>query len=836
MVGSQDADSVRRKDREVVLRAVGLGLGYLAFAELSLLSQVPDLGVALFWLGSGCSMGALFISPRRAWPAMLVAVGVAAVISNAIHGIPWARNLGFATANVLEPLCGAALACHLTKRFGRDIHARVLLPLIAGAASCLVGAGIGSLVLHLAGFDGTMRNFALWFACDLLGVLLLAPVFVAFSTSGPIKWHGLRIGQWVEAAAYLAALGLAGAIGASGEGTSALSVEAVAACLPLVVLLLFALRLGVRMTVPAVVFFSMVVVSVTLSGSGPFADVSLDVMTRATALQLYLAVTVVAGVVPAALLESHRGMHTDAVAREARLRGILESVGDAIITVDGQGRITRANYRAEQLLGAPFKDSEGMKLAVLMAEVGGSAGLLEATIAEAMSSDAAVQAADDIRLGEGEDDDGDALRVLQLRVAPVRDDDGLVVVLSDVSERHRREADLHAVREQLYQAQKLEAVGQLAGGVAHDFNNLLTVMLGSAELIGAEVTGSSREFLDTIVEAGDRAQALTRQLLSFSRRQPLEKKAASVNELVDEVGAMLARLIPENIRIDVSKTEDATVSMVDRGQVGQVLLNLVVNARDAMPSGGMVRICTSVAMPPENVAKRYGLQPEPYIRLSVADTGTGMDEATAARIFEPFFTTKGVGHGTGLGLATVHGIVERHGGGIDMQSALGIGTTFDVYLPLYGMPAEAGKREHAASIEEESSAIRLLCVEDEPSVRRLVEAQLRQLGHEPTMASSAEEALVLFDASVHELVLSDVIMPGMSGKALIDQLKMAEPDLAVVLMTGYSGGILQDVAGSHSFPILRKPFSMTQLQAALKEAHEGGAVRRSQRGAQSAAG
>lgn len=797
---------------------LGVGLGYLLLAELSLLSQVQNLGVALFWLGSGWSMGALYISRRRAWPALLASVGVAAMVSNALHGIEPARNLGFALANVVEPLCGAQLARLITRRWGRDIHSRVLLPLLAGASSCVVGASIGTLTLALAGFDATARTFTLWFACDLLGVLLVVPPFVAFSRSGPIKWQAFSKAQWLEASVYLAALVFAGFIEFNATDVQAASLEATVAYVPLIVLLLVALRLGVRATVPAVIVLALVAVGMTFSAHGPFANASVDVLTRATALQIYLAVVVVMGLVPAALLESHRATHRETLARESRLRSILESLGDAIITVDGDGRVTRVNAGALRLFGTTQADCEGASLGTLVEAVGGSSELLLATIAEARRDNMGVNASEDIRLLDGGDAD-ESGRVLQLHVAPIKGEDGLVVVMTDVSERHQQEADLHAVREQLYQAQKLEAVGQLAGGVAHDFNNLLTVMLGSAELIGTELSGPNREFLNTIIEAGDRAQGLTRQLLSFSRRQPLEKKAASLNGLVDEVGAMLARLIPENIVIDVIKTDEPTVALVDRGQVGQVLLNLVVNARDAMPSGGNVRITTRVTVPPEGVSQRYGLQPVPYVLLSVADTGTGMDATTAARIFEPFFTTKAVGHGTGLGLATVHGIVERHGGGIDVQSALGVGTTFDVYLPLHASTAEATQARQTVD-PTASLSLRLLCVEDEPAVRRLVEAQLRQLGHEPTMASSAEEALVLFDAAAHSLVLSDVIMPGMSGKELIDQLQSAVPGLAVVLMTGYSGGILQDVAGSHPFPILRKPFSMAQLQAALMEALE----------------
>jgi len=378
---------------------------------------------------------------------------------------------------------------------------------------------------------------------------------------------------------------------------------------------------------------------------------------------------------------------------------------------------------------------------------------------------------------------------------------------------------------QFYQAQKVEAIGQLAGGIAHDFNNMLTAVLGNANLILDELDAPSpiRADIEEIVKAAERAAALTRQLLAFGRKQVMQPEPVDLNTIVKDLTQMLRRVIGEHIELATVAAPDLSAVRADPTQIEQVIMNLVVNARDAMPAGGRLSIQTAnMDLDDAYAANHIAVRPGRYVMLAVSDTGTGMDEATKRRLFEPFFTTKERGKGTGLGLATVYGIVKQSGGSIWVYSELGHGTTFKLYLPVAPAgdeaPQPAPAPEPAARPPRGSETI--LLVEDEPAVRQLTRVLLERAGYRVIAAANAQEAVEHFLKAPLDidLVITDVVMPGASGPALLKYLSERRPNLKVVFMSGYADDAVPALGRLDKDAVfLQKPFTGERL---IKKVHE----------------
>src|SRR5450432_665935 len=378
-----------------------------------------------------------------------------------------------------------------------------------------------------------------------------------------------------------------------------------------------------------------------------------------------------------------------------------------------------------------------------------------------------------------------------------------------------------ALEEQLRQSQKMEAVGRLAGGVAHDFNNLLSVVLSYSEMLIADLATENpiRDDIAEIHRAGVRAADLTRQLLMFSRHQVVEPKVLDLNEVLLAMGNMLGRLVGEDVSL--TSIPGASLGRVegDPGAIDQVIMNLAINARDAMPVGGKLTIETAnVVLDKEYAAGHLGAKPGSYVMLSISDTGTGMDKATMGRIFEPFFTTKEMGKGTGLGLSTVFGIVQQSGGSVWVTSELGKGTTFKVYLPRVDAVAEALRPLKAPTTLRGSETI--LLVEDEQQVRDIAREILRRHGYVVLEANNGAEAFLLAQrhhGTIH-LLLTDVVMPRMSGPELAKRLVPARPTMKVLCMSGYT----DDAAVRHgvvdaALAYLQKPITVEGLTRKVRE-------------------
>ncbi len=413
-------------------------------------------------------------------------------------------------------------------------------------------------------------------------------------------------------------------------------------------------------------------------------------------------------------------------------------------------------------------------------------------------------------------------------IAPVRDSAGNTAGYFALKRDITRDLSLEA---QLQQAQKMEGIGRLAGGVAHDFNNLLSVILGSSRFVLDALRESDplREDLLEIQRAGERAAVLTRQLLAFSRRQPLKAEPLDVNHVITEMRKMLERILGEDVELVERLAPTVGVIKADSGQIEQVIMNLVVNARDAMPSGGQLVIATDdVDIDAEFAAAHGGLDHGPHVRIAVSDTGVGMDAKTQARIFEPFFTTKGIGKGTGLGLSTVYGIVTQSGGRIHVYSELGHGTTFNVYLPR--VEAAVGARPLPAQAVGPRGAETVLLVEDDEPVRRLVRRVLEGAGYRVIAAANGGEGLLACEQHPEaiDLVLTDVVMPMMSGPDFVERARKLRPGARVLYMSGYTDdAIVRHGLLDGDVEFVNKPLSNAELLKRVREVLERPAPDRS---------
>jgi PAS domain S-box-containing protein len=398
---------------------------------------------------------------------------------------------------------------------------------------------------------------------------------------------------------------------------------------------------------------------------------------------------------------------------------------------------------------------------------------------------------------------------------PVR----MLGTILDITDRKRAEEEKARLEAQFHQAQKMESVGRLAGGVAHDFNNLLTVINGYSHMLLAKLSANDpmRAHLAEIHKAGQRAASLTRQLLAFSRKQVLEPRRLDINRMVVEMQPMLERLVGEDVEVGIALHAENGAIHADPHQLEHVMMNLVVNARDAMPGVGKLLVETSNVEWDESVTLSHPeTRPGRFAILAVSDTGVGMDEKTKNRIFEPFFTTKETGKGTGLGLAMVQGIVAQSGGYIEVYSEKGKGTTFKVYLPALGEGAADAERPAAVLAQEGKESV--LVVEDQAEVRKYTVAVLKGYGYRVIPAETANDALLFCERERIDLVLTDVVMPYMSGRDLADRLETLQPAIKVLFMSGYTNsviehhGILQE--GAH---FIQKPFSPEGLAVKVRE-------------------
>ena len=506
--------------------------------------------------------------------------------------------------------------------------------------------------------------------------------------------------------------------------------------------------------------------------------------------------------------------------REEWFSTILRSIGDAVIATDDKGFVTFMNPIAQSLTGWNQKDAQGRPLEEVFHIVNeATRESLEGPVTKVFREGTVVGLANHTLLiaRDGQE------RPIDDSGAPIKNTDGtligVVLVFRDITDRKQAQDALREREEQLRQSQKMEALGQLAGGVAHDFNNLLVPIMGYSHLLLSRLDSSDplHGEAEQIKRAADQAASLTQQLLAFSRKQAVQPKVLALNDIVRGIEPMLRRLIREDIELVLTLRETIGTVRADPGQLDQVLLNLVLNARDAMPRGGTLTISTQNVEVDEAYGKRHVMPAGPYVVLAVSDTGHGMDEETRARLFEPFFTTKG--QGTGLGLSMVYGIVRQSGGHIAVWSKPGQGSTFKIYLPRLNASADIST-PRPVRVQSGRGTETILLVEDEDAVRNFVRQVLQESGYQVLVASHSKDAFLMsgrFEGLIH-LMLTDVVMPRMNGHDLAERLRSSRPAMKVLYMSGYTDTALGRYGLDATWvPFLQKPFTPESLLRKVRE-------------------
>ncbi|MBV9506330.1 MAG: response regulator [Acidobacteriia bacterium] len=502
--------------------------------------------------------------------------------------------------------------------------------------------------------------------------------------------------------------------------------------------------------------------------------------------------------------------------RESRrlLDSTLSSIGDAVLATDKEGRITFMNPVAETLTGWPVHEARGKSVTEVLRLIDEtSREPIDVPLLRSLRERVMVSLQDRPLLIARS---GAEVPVEQT-ASPVREDSGElrggILVFRDISKRRQLE-------EQVIHAQKMEAVGRLAGGVAGDFNNVLTVITGYAELLRGEMAANNhlRRFVDEIIYAGERAAALTRHLLAFSRGAGAQPRVLDLNSVVNNMEPMLRRLLGQPIQLILLQGPGLGRIRADPSQIEQVVINLASNARDAMPSGGKLVIETAnIDLDPAN-SKNLGVKPGSYVMMAVSDTGAGMDSETRSRLFEPFFTTKDPGKGSGLGLATVYGIVKQYDGQITVYSQPGCGTIFEIYLPCVVESTAPTDRKVSPKGSET-----ILIVDDEDGVRQLICAILKSHGYDVLEANNGGAALASFDKNGHkiDMVLTDVVMPQMNGFDLGRELAARTSHLKILYMSGFRDNAPGAVSGEPPKAFLQKPFTPDVLLSKVREVLDG---------------
>ncbi|MBI5836219.1 MAG: MASE1 domain-containing protein [Candidatus Eisenbacteria bacterium] len=741
------------------------GLYYLG-ARLGLLYATLGGNATPLWPSAGLALAAMILRGPRAIPGIFLGSFLSSLeIPHAFSG-----SAVIALGNTLEPLAGWWILRRLARLDPSLCRVRDVLWLVLPVAllSPLLSAGAGCVVLREGGRHAWAQvepAARVWWLGDVMGMLAVAPFLITWLTPPRPRFQA---GRFFEGLAVLTLCAGVTALVFRGMFHSAYLL------FPFVIWM--ALRFGPRGASLTALLLTAIAAWETVSGRGPFFQGSV----RESLLELdtFAAVMISTALLLAAAVTERR-RHADALrGSETRFRTLVESMHDVVATLDLEGRHTAlfgvpegsSRFARDQFLGRTAVEVLGPK----------AGAVHEQANRRALRGENVVYDWEFTLEGP--------VRQFQTALSPLHGPAGEVAGLVSVT---REMTDLRSLEAQLRHAVKMEAVGRLAGGVAHDFNNLLTTILGHADLLRERLPADSpmRADAEQIRRSGERAAALTWQLLAFSRKQVVVPRVLDLNTIVAELEKMLGRVIGEHIVLVTRLDPAPALVRADRGQIEQVILNLVVNARDAMPEGGRLEIETRrVELHRSEARGPAAVAPGPYVSLRVTDDGAGMDPEVQRHIFEPFYTTKAHGQGTGLGLAMVYGIAEQAGGCIQVRSRPGEGSSFDLCLPRVTDATGADPPPAPPAAPPGRGVETILLVEDEEAVRQLLRRVLEKAGYRVIEAACAEDAMEIARAhaqTIH-LLLSDVVMPGMSGTRLAEHMLAERPGLRVLFMTGYT--------------------------------------------------
>lgn len=791
------------------LVVLGAAVGYFVTARIGYAFTIRPAGISL-WPASGFLLGLLLIVRRDHWPEVLLAAIGGNVVADLFHGLGPGLALGGGIANGIEAITGAWVVQRLVGHRVTMSNTREFGAVAIGAAvvSNAVTATLGAFIVARGIPSHFWAQWFTWWAGDGLGILVVAPVMLTWANrSELITLSVQRIAEFAVLCLVLAYLAWH-ALGPTVRFTDSLGVGRY---LVFPLLFLVALRYG-----PWGASTAMLLVACIVGWKGAHADPAFIQRGMAPLDQLrevyaYVLVASCSAMIPAVELCSRRRAEQLLRQSEIRFRQMAEYIEDAFFVVDlsnDERLYVSPNWAT--LWARPLADAYSPEV------------WLDAVHPDdrdqiaALRTKVAAGKADSVRVRLLRPDG--TLIWIRSRAFPVRNKDGVVYRMVGVA------TDITAIRnaeERVVQSQKMEALGRLAGGIAHDFNNMLTVILADTEMLAAVISGPAQEeALAEIRGAADRAAALTKQLLAFSRRQVVPTTVFDLNDVMIEMGQMLRRVIGEQIRLEVRPGAAACFVRGDRGRLEQVITNLALNARDAMPDGGRLIMETKLVVLDEAFVQTRGeVVKGEYVLLSVTDTGTGMSEAIRSRVFEPFFTTKPQGQGTGLGLATAFGIVQKSGGYLTAYSEPGTGSAFRMYLPLEQEGSVEGDAVPASSAPPEGTEWVLL-VEDEEAVRRVTSRLLGALGYHVLEAETGKIALALLEDTAHPvtLLLTDVMLPGIGGSELAELVRATQPSMKVLFMSGYTEDeALNLKLLDQGARLLGKPFTRDELALTVRE-------------------
>jgi PAS domain S-box-containing protein len=766
-----------------VARVTLLAAFYVLVGRIGFMVSAVDPIVSSVWPPSGLALAALLLMGIRFWPGVFLG----AFILNVTGSIATLPAMTIAVGNTGEALLATWLLTSVGFRPSlerlRDVLALVVLGAISTAVSATVGVSVLAFVRDRFALPG-WTIWTTWFSGDALGIVLVTPLILAWAAGPPLRVSRRDV---IEATV-LAILVIASAV-----VLWRAPVSYVYAIFPLTIWA--ALRFGVRGAAAASLVVSVIAVGYTVSVIGPFATST--PVNNLFSLQTFIAVLALTNLIIAAVIAERRTVESALQRSRQQHQDIVNYASVGVLQTDLQGKIILANPALARILG--YEKPEHL-LGLNMADDVYWDRTQRGAVVERFYD----VAGDAVEI-QWKRKDGSPIWI-DLHGRSVRDGaapyfEGFIYDLTS-----RKQLEL-----QFRQAQKMEAVGRLAGGVAHDFNNLLTVIASCTDFVLSDPTlgEEHRDDLTEVKKATDRATALTRQMVAFGRTQVLRPATINMNDRLTELLPMLKRLFETTIDIKIQAEKDLWSVRADPGQIEQVLLNLAINSRDAMPDGGTLTFTTEnrvVESNPSGVGM-YRMNAGDYVLLRVRDTGVGMDEETQRKIFEPFFTTKEVGKGTGLGLATAYGIVNQSGGYIRVRTSPGKGAEFMIYLPrtdalpeTHTLPERNGGRPPSGTI---------LVVEDEAAVRSALERMLIAGGYKVVTAPNGTDALKLFAARNEdiELLITDLVMPGMGGRDLARQCSAIRDSLKVIYISGYTrDSLLSPQTFEEGTEFIEKPF------------------------------
>ena len=790
---------------KAVWARIGLVVGaYVVSAWVAGALTLPPTSVLSFRPPNALLLAlALLDRPERWWLYVLATVpGNPALYE---RGVGWIPALGYVLANVVEVTLGLTILRRVlgrTPKFSQHLDCVVFVIGVAGVAS-MAAATIGA-TIALAELPprGVVAIWRTWFFADALSFMTFTPVVLLVAQR---RWRLCPERRW-EAAAMAVGL-IAIAIPAFGGTFGQVHLFPALVYAPLPFLVWAAVRFGPAENAVTVFVFSGAVLATALSGKGAFAGLSApDSM---LSMQVLLLTSVGPLLMLAAMVEEHRQV-------SERFAKAFQSTPD-VITISrlGDDRLIEVNESFERMSGYAREEAlERTETEVgLWSDPAARDAFLRRVAAEGRVHEYPVVTTTH--------DGGTRHSLVSAERLDFDGADAVIAIWRDVTSEVGAAHDRAALESQLRQTGKMQAIGQLAGGIAHDFNNMLHAIRGYAELVIGALPSNDRAYLaaQQVVKVVDRAAALTNQLLTFSRREPLQPEPVDLNAVVDGVSQMLDRVIGEQVQFGVLQAPALPAIDADASEIEQVVMNLCINARDAMPGGGRLSLETgAVTFSDEDCRSRPWARAGRWVFLRVGDEGTGIAPEVLPRIFEPFFTTKDIGHGTGLGLATVYAIVERHGGLLAVDTSEGVGTTVAVYFP-----AAAGVAVSRAEAKVEPAAAaaggeRILVAEDDGFVREVFVETLEAAGYRVIVACDGAEADALVRARAAEIdgAVLDVVMPFLNGRQVYDRIRQLRPGLPVLFCSGYSFGELADVSSLPGTAFLAKPYSGAVLLRTLR--------------------